>query len=97
MLRLTKHRRIAGQRYRVAYMSETQAGTLTPVVAGLAVSVSPITAVPPGVRVLPPGDPLPPLGDAGILLMQARESRQPVTDALAAHIRDTFRSELERG
>jgi len=86
----------AGRRYRIAYMSETQAGTLTPVVAGLAVSVSPLTAVPPGVRVLPPGDPLPVLGDAGILLMKAREPRQPVTDALAAHIRDTFRAELER-
>jgi len=87
----------AGRRYRVAYISETQAGTLTPVVAGLAVSVSPSTAVPPGVRVLPPGDPLPVLGDAGILLVQAHDARQPVTDALASHIRDTFRAELERG
>ena len=86
----------AGRRYRVAYTSETQAGCLTPVVAGLAVSVSPITAVPPGVRVMPSGDSLPPLGEAGILLMKAREPRQPVTDALVAHIRDTFRAELER-
>jgi DNA-binding transcriptional LysR family regulator len=86
----------AGRRYRVAYTSETQAGSLTPVIAGLAVSVSPITAVPPGVRVLPAGESLPPLGDAGILLMRAREPRQPLTDALAAHIRDTFRAELER-
>jgi len=86
----------AGRRYRVAYTSETQAGTLTPVIAGLAVSISPITAVPPGVRVLPAGDSLPPLGEAGILLMRAREPRQPLTDALATHIRDTFRAELER-
>ncbi len=85
-----------GRRYRIAYTSETQAGTLTPVIAGLAVTIAPITAVPPGVRVLPPGDSLPPLGDAGILLMRAREPRQPLTDALATHIRDTFRAELER-
>jgi DNA-binding transcriptional LysR family regulator len=85
----------AGRRYRIAYTSETQAGCLTPVVAGLAVSVSPITAVPPGVRVLPPGE-LPIQGDVGILLMRGREPRQPATDALAAHIRDTFRAELER-
>lgn len=86
----------AGRRFRIAYTSETQAGSLTPVVAGLAVSVSPVTAVPPGVRALPFGDTLPPLGEAGILLLRAPEPRQPVTDALAAHIRDTFRAELER-
>jgi DNA-binding transcriptional LysR family regulator len=87
----------AGRRYRIAYISETQAGTLTPVVAGLAVTVSPATAVPPSVRVLPPGDSLPTLGEAGIMLLKAQDPRQPVTDALAAHIKDTFRSELERG
>lgn len=87
----------AGKRYRIAYTSETQAGTLTPVIAGLAVTIAPATVVPQGVRVLPPGDSLPPLGDVGILLMQAREPRQPLTDALAAHIRDTFRAEMERG
>jgi len=86
----------AGRRFRVAYTSETQAGSLTPVVAGLAVSVSPAMVVPAGVRVLSSGDSLPPLGDVGILLLRAREPRQPVTDALAAHIRDTFMAELER-
>jgi molybdate transport repressor ModE-like protein len=86
----------AGRRYRIAYTSETQAGCLTPVIAGLAVSVSPATAVPRGVRVAPAGELLPPLADAGILLMRAREPRQPLTDALAAHIRDSFRAELER-
>ncbi len=82
--------------FRPQWTSETQAGSLTPVIAGLAVSVSPITAVPPGVRTLSFGDTLPPLGECGILLMRAREPRQPVTDALANHIRDTFRAELER-
>lgn len=86
----------AGRRYRIAYISETQAGTLTPVVAGLAVTVAPITVVPHGVRVLPPGDTLPALGDVGIMLLKAREARQPLTDALASHIRETFRAEMER-
>ncbi len=86
----------AGRRYRIAYTSETQAGTLTPVVAGLAVTISPVTTVPPGVRVLPAGEALPKLGDAGILLLKSREARQPLTDALAAHIRDSFGAELER-
>jgi DNA-binding transcriptional LysR family regulator len=86
----------AGRRYRVAYTSETQAGTLTPVVAGLAVTVSPVTIMPPGVRQMPPGESLPPLGEAGILLMKGHDPRQPVTDALAAHIRETFRAEMER-
>jgi hypothetical protein len=53
-------------------------------------------AVPAGVRVLPAGDSLPPLGEAGILLLKAREPRQPVTDAVANHIRETFLAELER-
>ena len=86
----------AGRRYRVAYTAETQAGTLTPVLAGLAVTVSPVTQLPAGLRALPMDDALPPLGDAGILMLKAREPRQPVTDALASHIMETFRAELMR-
>jgi DNA-binding transcriptional LysR family regulator len=86
----------AGRRYRVAYTSETQAGTLTPVLAGLAVTVSPITVMPAGLRALPASDPLPPLPDVGILLLRADDRRQPATEALAAHIQETFRAELKR-
>ena len=86
----------AGRRYRIAYTSETQAGTLTPVLAGLAVTISPVTTVPPGVRVLPRDEALPRLGNAGILLLKAHDARQPLTDALASHIRESFRAELER-
>ena len=85
-----------GRRYRVAYTSETQAGTLTPVLAGLAVTVSPVTLMPPGLRALPPGEPLPTLPDVGILLLQSREPRQKATEALATHILETFRAELAR-
>lgn len=86
----------AGRRYRVAYTSETQSGTLIPVLAGLAVTVSPHTLLPAGLRALPQDGTMPPLGNTGILLLQAREPRQPVAEALAAHIMETFRAELAR-
>ncbi len=86
----------AGRAYRIAYSAQTHAGTLTPVLAGLAVTVSPITRLPEGVRALPVGDPLPKLPNTRILLLKSREPRQPVTDALAAHIIDTFRNETLR-
>ena len=87
----------AGVPYRIAYTAETHAGTLTPVLAGLAVTVSPITRLPEGVRALPEDETLPALPDTGILLLKARAPRQPLTDALAAHIIETFRAEWRRG
>ena len=44
----------AGLRYRVAYRSATQTGTLAPVLAGLAVAVGPASWLPPGLRALGP-------------------------------------------
>jgi DNA-binding transcriptional LysR family regulator len=85
-----------GRRYRIAYTSDTQAGTLTPVLAGLAVTVSPVTLLPGGLRMLQPGESLPELPDVGILLLTGREPRTPVTEALASHILETFRAELLR-
>jgi hypothetical protein len=87
----------AGRPYRIAYSAQTHAGTLTPVLAGLAVTVSPITRLPEGLRVLPQGEGLPELPQTRILLLKAQAPRQPLTDALAAHIIDTFRGELRRG
>jgi DNA-binding transcriptional LysR family regulator len=81
--------RAAGRRYRVAYTSATLAGTYAPVIAGLAVTVSAITFLPPGLRALP-DDALPPLPETSVLLMMAREPRQPVTDVLAGHLADIF-------
>jgi DNA-binding transcriptional LysR family regulator len=86
----------AGLRYRIAYSSATQIGTHAPVMAGLAVTISTISWLPEGLRLVRPDEGLPPLPDYEILLMQAREPRQPVTDALARYITDTFRAETNR-
>ncbi len=83
-----------GRRYRIAYTSATLAGTHAPVLGGLAVTVSPITWLPEGLRVLPPGDGLPVLPDCAVLLLKGREPREPVTEVLAAHIAATFGIEV---
>lgn len=81
----------AGRRYRVAYVSGTQAGTLAPVLAGLAVTVCAMSALPDGLRPLRPDEGLPRLPEFGILMLKGRNAHQPVTDALATHIEDNFR------
>src|SRR6185437_5246538 len=84
----------SGRRYRVAYTSATLAGTHVPVLAGLAVTVSPITNLPEGVRVLRSEEGMPELPEAAILLLKGRKPVQPLTDVLAAHIAETFRQEV---
>ncbi|MBV9539430.1 MAG: LysR family transcriptional regulator, partial [Acidisphaera sp.] len=79
----------AGRHYRVGYTSATLAGTHVPVLAGLAITVSPITLLPDGLRLLRPDEGLPKLPDAGILLLKGRNPAQPLTDVLAAHIAET--------
>lgn len=86
----------ADRRYRVAYLSGTQAGTLAPVLAGLAVTVSAISALPDGLRPLRPDEGLPPLPDFGILMLKGRSAVQPVTDALATHIEASYRIDANR-
>ncbi|MBV9786386.1 MAG: LysR family transcriptional regulator [Acidisphaera sp.] len=86
----------AGRRYRVAYASATAAGTLAPVMAGLAVTISPISWLPDGLRTVRTEEGLPALPDFGIMMLKAREPTQPVTDVLADYIADTFRLESSR-
>ncbi|MBV9538739.1 MAG: hypothetical protein JOY70_07395, partial [Acidisphaera sp.] len=57
-------------------------------------TVSPITLLPDGLRLLRPDEGLPKLPDAGILLLKGRNPAQPLTDVLAAHIAETFRLEV---
>lgn len=86
----------AGRNYRLAYTSASQMGTHAPVMAGLAVTVSTISWVPDGLRVVRREEGLPDLPDFGILLARGRDAQQPVTDVLARHITDTFRNEMRR-
>lgn len=81
----------AGRRYRIAYTSGSQVGTHAPVVAGLAVTVSAQAWLPEGLRPVRPDEGLPRLPDYGILLVKSRQARQPITDALAAHIEESCR------
>jgi DNA-binding transcriptional LysR family regulator len=83
----------AGRRYRVAYTSATHAGTHAPVLAGLAVTTSPVTWLPEGLRALPMGE-LPDLPDTAILLLTAPGAQGCVAQVLATHIADTFRNEM---
>ncbi len=86
---------LAGRRYRVAYTSASLAGTHAPVMAGLAVTISNVSWVPEGLRLLPPGE-LPALPVSEIHLLKGRNPAQPVTDMLAAHIAATFEEEMRR-
>ena len=80
----------AGRRYRIAYTSASQVGTHAPVLAGLAVTVSTLSWLPEGLRAMRPEEGLPRLPDFEILLLKAKRPLQPVTDALAAHIEESF-------
>jgi DNA-binding transcriptional LysR family regulator len=86
----------AGRHARVAYTSATQVGTHAPVLAGLAVTVSTISWVPEGLRIVRTDEGLPELPEFGILLVKGRTPNQPLTDILAAHITETFRQEMRR-
>src|SRR5215469_10701728 len=80
----------AGRRYRIAYTSASQIGTHAPVLAGLAVTVSTLSWLPEGLRAMRPDEGLPELPEFGILLLKGKRPLQPVTDALAAHIEESF-------
>ena len=86
----------AGRRYRIAYMSGSQAGALTPVLAGLAVTISIPSWLPDGVAALRPGEVLPRLPDFAILLLKAQRKPAPAAEALAAYMKETFRQEAAK-
>ncbi|HTW28021.1 MAG TPA: LysR substrate-binding domain-containing protein [Acetobacteraceae bacterium] len=83
----------AGRHYRIAYTSGSQAGTHAPVMAGLAITVSTISWLPEGLRTMRPDEGMPPLPEFGILLLQGREPRQTVAEALAQAIVAGFKAE----
>ena len=87
----------AERRYRIAHTSGSQVGTHAPVLAGLAVTVSAQAWLPEGLRPVRPEEGLPKLPEYGIILVKGRLARQPVTDALAAHIEETWRLDARQG
>lgn len=76
----------AGRRYRVLYSSWNASAVGAAVMAGLAVSVLPESAVRPGMRVLGIADGFPALGVTNIGLMRSPHESSALTDALAAHV-----------
>ena len=72
--------------YRVLYSSWNSTAVGAAVLAGLAVSVLPESALRPGMRVLGPADDFPTLPSCKIALVRNRADPSPLSDALAGHI-----------
>jgi hypothetical protein len=70
--------------------SSSFAGLLAPVLAGVAVTAAPAVDLPPPLRPTRRKEGLPELPEASLLLLKARNPRQPATDALAARILESF-------
>jgi DNA-binding transcriptional LysR family regulator len=79
----------ANRPWRVAYRSTSQAGTLAPALAGLAVTVGLPGPLPPGLRFLSAEDGMPQLPDFSILLVTGQVGG-PVVETLAEAIRAGF-------
>lgn len=76
----------AGRRHRLLYVSWNSTAVCAAVLAGLAVSVLPESALRPGMRVLGEHDGFPVLPPVEIGLLRARAQPSPVVEALAGHI-----------
>jgi DNA-binding transcriptional LysR family regulator len=75
-----------GRPFRVLYSSWNSTAVGAAVLAGLAVSVLPESAVRPGMRVLGASDGFPPLPSCKIALMRNKMETSALADALAGHI-----------
>lgn len=82
-----------GRGSRVVYMADSLTGQLAAVQAGIAISVCSDVLVPPGIRMLGESDGMPPLPDFAIALTIGPRANQPVADALARDIADSFARE----
>ncbi|WP_341987518.1 LysR substrate-binding domain-containing protein [Azorhizobium sp. AG788] len=76
----------AGRPHRILYSSPNHGAVSAAVLAGLAVSVFPESALRPGMRVLGPADGFPPLPPCDIGLLRNRHEPSVLADALAQHI-----------
>jgi DNA-binding transcriptional LysR family regulator len=87
-----------GRRYRVAYVAASATASMVPVVAGLAITCAIAAPLPEGTRVLPwQEENLPKLPDFSVLMLQAKNPPQPVTERLAEHIREAAAREAPVG
>ncbi len=75
-----------GRRYRVLYSSWNSTAVGAAVLAGLAVSVLPESAIRPGMRILGANDGFPLLPSCKIALLRNRGEPSALSDALAGHI-----------
>jgi DNA-binding transcriptional LysR family regulator len=80
----------AGRPYRIGYVSWHSTAVGAAVMAGLAVSVLPESAVRSGMRILGPSDGFPALPSCKIGLIRNRRETSPLADALADHIRQSL-------
>jgi DNA-binding transcriptional LysR family regulator len=80
----------ADRAFRILYVSWHSTAVGAAVLAGLAVSVLPESAVRPGMRILGPSDGFPALPSCKIGLIRARREENPLADALGIHIRQSL-------
>ena len=80
----------ADRPFRVAYVSWHSTAVGAAVLAGLAVSVLPESAVRPGMRILGPSDGFPALPSCKIGLIRSRGEENPLADALGFHIKQSL-------
>lgn len=85
----------AGKPYRIAYTSPSINGVQALVASGLAVAPMRRTSLPPGARLLGPGEGFPELPSASIVLLRAAGRPSEATQALARFIADDFRESPE--
>jgi DNA-binding transcriptional LysR family regulator len=79
-----------GRAFRILYVSWNSTAVGAAVLAGLAVSVLPESAVRPGMRILGPSDGFPALPSCKIGLIRGRQEANPLADALGFHIKQSL-------
>jgi DNA-binding transcriptional LysR family regulator len=79
-----------GRPFRILYVSWNSTAVGAAVVAGLAVSVLPESAIRPGMRILGPADGFPALPSCKIGLIRNRRGPNPLADGLCFHIKQSL-------
>jgi DNA-binding transcriptional LysR family regulator len=80
----------ADRPFRILYVAWHSTAVGAAILAGLAVSVLPESAVRPGMRILGPSDGFPALPSCKIGLLRSRREENPLADALGFHIKQSL-------